>query len=397
MKSASSFYVFEKWKHATAHAFGSKNQPSLVPKEDKEAYSLIFNELQQAAGTVLNENGHNDDFSIKTVNFSHEFGSRGHRPVDLWVSLYGVESKPLAQMPQIYAIASDRGLEVGFAISIDEADYHDPDVKARNRCIVPILNSKLPAATSLSTQALDIALKAQGGWCFNRKTRLVPSDEGFNQYKSTAELFDDLKASPEVNGGGAICRLFEPFQLASTNLEAELNLAMSNFAPLIKRSFPSPWDMEVIQAQETVQILQTAFEYDPTGQEDARTKILTEVARRQGQATFRKKLLKAYNGKCAITGTTVTAVLQAAHITPYLGVETNHVTNGILLRADLHNLFDLGLLKIDPKTMTVSVSDSLVDTPYAELTGKKIRDTASPKDRPSYRALEKQFNNERLR
>ena len=47
--------------------------------------------------------------------------------------------------------------------------------------------------------------------------------------------------------------------------------------------------------------------------EDGRKKILAEVARRQGQSSFRADLLEAYEGKCAISGTGVADVLQAAH------------------------------------------------------------------------------------
>jgi 5-methylcytosine-specific restriction protein A len=41
-----------------------------------------------------------------------------------------------------------------------------------------------------------------------------------------------------------------------------------------------------------------------------------------------------YNEKCAISATNLPPVLEAAHIVPYQGVETNHITNGILLRSD---------------------------------------------------------------
>ncbi|WP_169719739.1 HNH endonuclease, partial [Novosphingobium acidiphilum] len=56
--------------------------------------------------------------------------------------------------------------------------------------------------------------------------------------------------------------------------------------------------------------------------------------------------MKAYDGKCAVTSCAIEPLLEAAHIHPYLGPKTNHVTNGMLLRADIHTLFDLGLLAI---------------------------------------------------
>ena len=55
-----------------------------------------------------------------------------------------------------------------------------------------------------------------------------------------------------------------------------------------------------------------------------------------------------YEGKCAVTGCDVPDVLQAAHIFPYMGPETNHPSNG-LLRADIHTLFDLGLIELSQR------------------------------------------------
>ena len=86
---------------------------------------------------------------------------------------------------------------------------------------------------------------------------------------------------------------------------------------------------------------------DPTSIEDGRKKIERMVTLRQGQPAFRKALLDAYERRCAVTGCPIDDVLEAAHISPYLGEHTNHVTNGLLLRADIHTLFDRGLIKVD--------------------------------------------------
>jgi hypothetical protein len=87
--------------------------------------------------------------------------------------------------------------------------------------------------------------------------------------------------------------------------------------------------------------------FDPKDARDGRQRINQLVAIRQGQPAFRKKLMTAYR-RCAVTGCTIEQVLEAAHISPYRGDHTNHVTNGLLLRADVHTLFDLGLLKVHP-------------------------------------------------
>src|SRR5262249_10209379 len=67
---------------------------------------------------------------------------------------------------------------------------------------------------------------------------------------------------------------------------------------------------------------------------------------RVGQGEFRRLLMEAYGPVCAFTGPQLQETLQAAHIQPYVDAESNHVRNGLLLRADMHLLFDLGLLTL---------------------------------------------------
>src|SRR5207244_4015138 len=74
-----------------------------------------------------------------------------------------------------------------------------------------------------------------------------------------------------------------------------------------------------------------------------------------GVPDFRRRLLKAYGGRCAISDCNCSEALEAAHIRGYGGEETNHVQNGLLLRSDLHSLMDLGKIGVDPHTMKVIV------------------------------------------
>ena len=66
-------------------------------------------------------------------------------------------------------------------------------------------------------------------------------------------------------------------------------------------------------------------------------------------------------------------MLEAAHIRLHAGSGINDSKNGILLRADLHALFDDGLLKIEPETRTVVIDPSLAETPYWTLNGTALR------------------------
>jgi len=133
----------------------------------------------------------------------------------------------------------------------------------------------------------------------------------------------------------------------------------------------------------------TEFEqmFNPHDETDARRRVLAEVARRQGQSQFRRQLLQAYGGACAVSGCNVQEVLQAAHIRPYTGPHRNVVTNGLLLRADLHTLFDLKMLIINPTTMRVEIAEELRLTGYGEFHLKPLRLPADKIQHPDKAAL----------
>src|SRR5690606_23410684 len=95
----------------------------------------------------------------------------------------------------------------------------------------------------------------------------------------------------------------------------------------------------------------------------------------------------AYEGRCAVTGTNAEAVLEAAHIRPYRGPQSNVLSNGLLLRADIHILFDLALLAIDPASRKVATSKTLAGSTYADLQGRSLSTPATAAARPSNDAL----------
>lgn len=127
--------------------------------------------------------------------------------------------------------------------------------------------------------------------------------------------------------------------------------------------------------------------FDPTSVEDARQRTMRSIAQRRGQRAFRQSLLRAYESKCAITECAVPDVLEASHIYPYQGPETNHVTNGLLLRADIHTLFDCGLITIDPDSLMVVTKEKLRDSNYWAYNSRPLRVPQNPAQRPSATAL----------
>lgn len=128
-------------------------------------------------------------------------------------------------------------------------------------------------------------------------------------------------------------------------------------------------------------------DFSPESLKDERERKLQEIVQRRGQPDFRYNLIVAYGGRCAVTGCDAEAALEAAHIVPYNGPKSHHVSNGLLLRADIHTLFDLNLIGINPESLTISMSPSMATTAYAELLGKKILLPSSTEDIPNHEAL----------
>jgi hypothetical protein len=131
--------------------------------------------------------------------------------------------------------------------------------------------------------------------------------------------------------------------------------------------------------------------FDPEHEEDGRRRILRAITERQGQGAFRAEVLAAYGGQCAISRCQCVDVLDAAHIVPYNGEKTNDIRNGLLLRTDLHTLFDRHRLAVDPQTMTVVVDPSIDDRSYRIFDGKKLTLPDQAKLQPSKDALKKHF------
>lgn len=70
---------------------------------------------------------------------------------------------------------------------------------------------------------------------------------------------------------------------------------------------------------------------------------------RLGQGAFRVLVTDAYSRRCAISGERTLPVLEASHIKPYKRCGPHRISNGLLLRADLHILFDKGYLTVTPE------------------------------------------------
>lgn len=120
------------------------------------------------------------------------------------------------------------------------------------------------------------------------------------------------------------------------------------------------------------------------------------VKPRLGQGSFRILVTDAYERRCAVTRERVLPVLEAAHIRPYATGGEHRIDNGLLLRSDLHRLFDRGYLTVT-QDLRLEVSQRIREDfengrLYYAMQGSELACPAKPSERPAEQFL--QWHNE---
>lgn len=130
----------------------------------------------------------------------------------------------------------------------------------------------------------------------------------------------------------------------------------------------------------------TDDEFSLVDPEIEKDKVSAVVTKRFGQGKFRADISEIYLNKCCVTGEATPELLEAAHIQSYKNVSSNNKKNGLLLRVDIHKLFDKGLMYIDEKYI-IHISPFVKSDNYRLLEGQKISLPNNVNDYPSLAAL----------
>lgn len=171
---------------------------------------------------------------------------------------------------------------------------------------------------------------------------------------------------------------YEPYRAFNVAQGMELGILRLHFADSdrlhISRAEWKPADATGFVAAD---VRLTEFELPHFGQYRPNKKPSSKVMRprreRPRQRSFRKVLTVIYGGRCCISGCAIPEALEGAHIEPYTGPTSDHPQNGLLLRRDLHALFDAGLLRVEPKSRAIHLDPRVADSPdYKELDGRKL-------------------------
>lgn len=242
-------------------------------------------------------------------------------------------------------IVTDRKHVLG--ISVIDNITSTPYIKLRNRC--PYENCA-PAKLIHRKSKLP-EWRCSNGHEFNHpKVEEVPALEFTADYKknyrpiSSVSITDIISHTPRYN-------------VQSSIQEIDFEWAKNLFGGIVQLD-PTEADCD-----------DTLLDAD-----DQRKAVLRHIKQRRGQKAFRDSLI-AQTAKCAVSGCEIVDILEAAHITAYKNDTHNHVSNGLLLRCDIHTLYDLELFAIDPDSFAIYFAPQIQDKEYTRYHGKKLQVT----------------------
>ena len=167
---------------------------------------------------------------------------------------------------------------------------------------------------------------------------------------------------------------------------------------------PPDWSPNIVQGKTydlTVEPGRTIWTKLQTRQESTMSSVVREteakfgepvlVQPRLGQGAFRILITDGYERRCAFTGERTLPALDAAHIRPFSEIKQHSLDNGLLLRKDLHALFDRGYVTVTP-TLHIEVSKRIKEEfengrEYYRLHGQEMRPPAARHMHPSSNSL----------
>ena len=214
----------------------------------------------------------------------------------------------------------------------------------------------------------------------NGANSLLEMKQRIAKYRNTEDIFEDFTIG---------CILLEqPFFLDQTEwipvVDWKPNIVKGKTEKLNSEQGKYYWSkLQLILSKR-----QLTHEPDlKTEEKKARYGKETLIRPRLGQGSFKILVTDAYHRACAITQERVLPVLEAAHIKPYSLSGPHEVRNGVLLRSDMHKLFDRGYLTITPK-LHIEVSRRIKEEfengkHYFTYHGQQINLPQHPFDQPS--------------
>jgi hypothetical protein len=208
----------------------------------------------------------------------------------------------------------------------------------------------------------------------------------------------EYEAKCNVTIRGLVAKLdYEPYDAFNKSQKMQLGVARLQFADTDRTAISNAqWKPKGADEFEDCEIETPQFEVPPalpyTPPSGAAKKKAHMVRERPGQKAFRRDLKSAYRDRCCITDCGVSDALEGAHVDPYKAPASDNVRNGLLLRKDVHALFDEHLIGIEPETLIIRVASlARSEECYSGLPGTKLNLPAEPSHHPDLGALQRHW------
>lgn len=209
--------------------------------EERAAYERVYEALGQLGRIVQAALGEADYEVRLTSGYHLRSGVRGAIPKDLWFGVFRRENaREFLGNPQLFAIVSGRGVEIGFYLSTHPSDFSNHALKAKLRSAAPSIYRQLPDPDDTYAAQLEQVLSDR--WNMRRKSRLEPNESEFPDLKSWLRFFRSPTGAEE--GGGGITRWITGNTLNSTDLAAAVREMANIFRPLMEMIKASGVDEE---------------------------------------------------------------------------------------------------------------------------------------------------------
>ncbi|MDN4984296.1 DUF3578 domain-containing protein [Bradyrhizobium sp. WYCCWR 13022] len=201
-----------------------------LSSEESAAYERVHAALGRLGRLVQEELG-DAEYEVRlTSGFHLKSGVRGAIPKDLWFGVYRKQNATeFLGNPQLFAIASGKGVELGFYVSTHPSDFSNSDLKAKLRAAAPAIYRQLPDPRDPAAVELERSLG--DCWTFRRKSRLEPGRREFDDLSAWLRYFKSPEGAGE--GGGAITRWFTGQELDSADLPTVARDMARTFQPLM--------------------------------------------------------------------------------------------------------------------------------------------------------------------
>lgn len=228
----------------------------------------------------------------------------------------------------------------------------------------------------------------QSGWALRWNEREA---EGYTDYLSAGSLSaPSARITHQVIGprgwrGIAACSValngptvlldYRPFASENTRAGMDVGLMTLVFSSSASKIIRVEWKYSgrpatVVDVTAAIGVPPSPGPYKP---QKGKIPRLVDVPDRGAQGKFRIMVRASYGDRCTITGCDISEALDAVHIDPYENKSQHHVCNGLLLRKDLHALFDRSLIAVDPVSQLIHVAPTLRRYPAYRALHRKAR------------------------